>query len=258
MSTQTITPDVLAVLKRSTIVDKLLILPPGQLERSLYNAVNKVLENAGALWSRKQKGHLFLNDPREVLGLALETGRIENLVDEAKAEKQLYQAFFTPADLAKRVVELADVAGRSVLEPSAGEGALVQECLNAGCESLTAVELNAETCVKLRQVNDGDRGQCKPFIYEADFLSLKLRKGDFDRIVMNPPFTRNQDVRHVERALTFLAPGGVLVAIMSPNTARPGFQDLLTRYDYDIEEVPAGTFKESGTNIAAVILTIRK
>ena len=50
----------------------------------------------------------------------------------------------------------------------------------------------------------------------------------------------------------------LLSAIMSPNTARPGFQDLLTRYDYDIEEVPAGTFKESGTNIAAVILTIRK
>jgi hypothetical protein len=62
----------------------------------------------------------------------------------------------------------------------------------------------------------------------------------------------------VARALTLLALGGVLVAIMSPNTARAGFQDLIFGHDYAIEQVPAGTFKESGTNIATIILIIRK
>ena len=86
MSVLTISPDVLDVLQRSTIVDKLLVLPPGQLARPLYESVNKVLLNAGGCWSKKQKGHLFASDPTAILGLTLETGQIDNLVDDAKAE----------------------------------------------------------------------------------------------------------------------------------------------------------------------------
>jgi len=246
MANINISPEVLDVLRRSTITENLLVLPE-QLERDLYVAVNKTLLNSGGLWSKKQRGHLFQSDPREKLGLALKTG-------VSVDEKKTWQASYTPADLARRVVELADVKGKVVLEPEAGEGALVRACVEAGALAITAVELNAEACVQLRRV----AGPVKPTIYEADFLAVKLRAGDFERVVMNPPFAKNQDIKHVQRALTFLAPGGILVAIMSPNTARSGFQELIGSYDYDIEEVPAGTFKESGTNIATIILTIRK
>jgi predicted RNA methylase len=259
MSVLTISPDVLDVLQRSTIVDKLLVLP-GQLDRKLYEAVNLVLLNAGGCWSKKQKGHLFASDPTAILGLTLETGQIDNLVDDAKAEKKEFQAFYTPADLAKRVVELADLQnGNMVLEPSCGEGALVRAILECGADwaGLTAVELNPKAIAVTRDLVaacDDDEVN----LIEGDFLQVPLRKGDFDRIVMNPPSTRNQDLTHVARALTLLALGGVLVAIMSPNTARAGFQDLIFGHDYAIEQVPAGTFKESGTNIATIILIIRK
>ncbi|MFE4305720.1 hypothetical protein ACFRR6_06665 [Streptomyces sp. NPDC056891] len=36
----------------------------------------------------------------------------------------------------------------------------------------------------------------------------------YQRVIMNPPFADRQDIRHVERALRFLQPGGLLVAVM--------------------------------------------
>lgn len=255
MSTLAISSEVSDVLRRSTITGNLLVLP-AQLERPLYEAVNKVLLNAGGLWSKRQKGHLFSDDPSVRLGLALNTGAIENKVDDATARKKEYQAFYTPPALAKRLVELAQIQpGNVVLEPSAGEGAIVQAVIDTGVRlgGLTAVELDEEAMPVLIKVVEGREA----VVYNEDFLHLPLRRGDFDRILMNPPFSRNQDVAHVARALPLLAPGGVLVAVMSPNTARQKFQDLIFAHDYDVEEVPAGTFKEAGTNIATIILTIR-
>ena len=36
----------------------------------------------------------------------------------------------------------------------------------------------------------------------------------YDRVIMNPPFTRGQDVTHVQHALRFVRPGRRLVAVM--------------------------------------------
>jgi predicted RNA methylase len=262
MSTLTIQPDVQDVLRRSTVTEKLLVLPPGQLERKLYLDVAKVIENAGGCWSKKQKGFLFPEDPRQVLGLALDTGRIENKVDDAKAEKREFQSFYTPPELAKRVVELADIReGNFVLEPSCGEGALVRALLESGIDfgGLTAVELNPKAIAVTRDLVEACDGEIN--LIEGDFLTQKFRDGDFDRIVMNPPFggpKRNQDVEHVRHALRLLARDGVLVAIMSANTGRTAFQELLFGHDYTIEPVPAGAFRDAGTDVATIILTLRK
>jgi 16S rRNA G966 N2-methylase RsmD len=262
MSQLTISPEVLGVLKRGTLTNNLFVLPPGNLERSLYEAVNKVLNNAGGVWTKKLKGHLFTEDPTEKLGLALETGAIENKVDDAKAERDLYQAFYTPAELAKRVVELADVEGKLVLEPSGGEGALVIEAYRQGAASVTIVEINPKAIAVLKENVISAVGEKTPdqgIAYEADFLKLNLKRSDFDRVVMNPPFTRNQDVKHVAHALTLLAPGGILVAIMADNVNRDCFREMLHGlHDYEIENVPAGAFRESGTDVKTIILTVRK
>ena len=53
----------------------------------------------------------------------------------------------------------------------------------------------------------------------GDFLHLKPDPENlYDRVVMNPPFDRERDIDHVIHALKFLAPEGVLVAIMSAGT----------------------------------------
>ena len=71
---------------------------------------------------------------------------------------------------------------------------------------------------------------------------------------MNPPFTKGQDIKHVNHALQFLKPGGKLVAIMAGNDKSKWFDSL--EWCYEIEDVPAGAFKESGTNVATIIVTI--
>ena len=37
----------------------------------------------------------------------------------------------------------------------------------------------------------------------------------YDRIIANPPFTKNQDIDHVMQMWNFLKPGGRIVSIMS-------------------------------------------
>lgn len=249
MANATLTPEVTDVLKRSTITGNVLVLPPGQLDRGLYEAVNKVLGNAGGKWKRGT-GHVFPSDPRPKLGLALETGIS---VDE----KKKFQAFYTPASLAAHVVELAEVSGKSVLEPSAGEGALVKECLAQGALGVAALEMNPEAVETLRRLEEDGRVA----VDCGDFL--KCNDGVvFDRVVMNPPFTKGQDIKHVLHALKFLKPGGRLVAIMSPMvTASAKFSAGILAagcYPARWEKVPEGTFKESGTNLRTVIATIDK
>lgn len=131
-----LTPEVEDVLRRSKITGNVLVLPAGQLPRPLYEAVNKVIVNCGGKW-KKGKGHVFESDPSAKLGLTLKTG-------ESVDEKKKYQAFYTPPEMAQRIVELAAVEGKHVLEPSAGSGVLVTECLEAGATKVDAIEINPE------------------------------------------------------------------------------------------------------------------
>jgi predicted RNA methylase len=246
MADAKLSPEVIDILKRSTITANSLILPPQQLERKLYEDVNKALVNAGGKWNRSAGAHLFNSDPRAKLGLGIETGVV---IDE----KKLYQAFFTPPELAKRVVELADVKGKTVLEPSAGIGALAHECLAFNSTHVVCVEINKEFCDKLWRISN-----CA--VFNKDFLEFDPHMR-FECVVMNPPFRVNTDCKHVRHALKFLAQKGRLVSIMGGNIGRPAFTALLSDIEdsgrqYRIHDVEEGAFKESGTNIKTIILEV--
>lgn len=160
------------------------------------------------------------------------------------------QLFPTPPDLARRMVELAGVEpGERVLEPSAGTGRILDQ-LPAGCQ-VVAVEINATLGGRLdatdRAVVIGDFLVCKP-----DTLW-----GRFDVVLMNPPFAKGADIEHIQHALTFLKPGGRLVAICAggprqAQTLRPTVESLGGTW----EPLPAGTFKEEGTGVNSVLLSL--
>lgn len=174
------------------------------------------------------------------LGLALETGVV---IDEKKER----QAFYTPQALAARVVALADIeAGHHILEPSAGNGALLKEMRGDTCRY--AVEIDPDEAAKLYPYAT---------VHCGDFLEWDGAGRTFDRIVMNPPFNKNQDVEHVAHALKFLKPSGVLVAVMWPNKERTPFVKLIEGRDIEIVDIEAGAFKESGTGISSMVVIIR-
>lgn len=253
-----IAPDVRAVLERGTWPDPAIFrLPDGQLDRKLYEGVNKVLIALGGKWDRKAQGHRFAADARQALETALADG-------VAVDKKRTAEQFFTPVAIARQLTDLmglprADV--RHVLEPSAGGGALVQALLEIGVEYLTIVEQDADLVTAL-----ADRlPHCSGGVWAADFLSWQPSAAlPIDAVAMNPPFGNRADIAHVTRALHFLRPGGVLGAIMSPHwtfaesSVAQAFRGLVNEHSHAWHPLPEGSFRESGTGVNSGILIIEK
>jgi protein-L-isoaspartate O-methyltransferase len=180
--------------------------------------------------------------------------KIEEMQSALKAGVQVVaapQLFPTPPALAERMVEEADILpGHSVLEPSAGTGAILAALPNVRpFGSVTAVEINAALAASLEQV--ADETIC------GDFLEQNGNLGTFDRILMNPPFQNGADIKHIQHAMKMLKPGGRLVAICAngprqQSTLKPLAENSGGWY----EDLPAGTFASQGTNVNTVLLLI--
>lgn len=244
-----IADDVRGVLQASDITGLALTLPTGQLDRALYTRVDKVLRAAGGKWNRAQKAHVFATDPREVLGLALETGAIEDV-------KKARQQFFTPHGLAQQLCAQADVQpGHLVLEPSAGAGAIARVARFSRGAAVECIEIDPVLARQL--IADGFH------VTQADFLTLQIAPV-YDRVVMNPPFTGGQDIAHVTKAFSLLKPGGRLVSVMaagitfSAQARARDFRTLVNAHGGGFEDVADDAFRESGTGVRTVIVTITK
>lgn len=247
-----ISDDVRDVLARSTITATTVALPDGQLERKLYEQVNKALEGAGGKWNRGKRVHVFERDPREALGLAVTTG-------EAVNGRTARQAFYTPRALAERVAKHANLTpGMRVLEPSIGEGALVAAAV-AECPRLSVTGYDTDEVVIIKVATAEWRAGVK--LVCTDFLTV-APEPTYDAVLMNPPFTGGADMAHVTHAWKFIKPGGRLVAItaLSWRYARTkaaiAFRALLDATPHEVEDIEAGTFEH--TAIPTLLLVMRK
>jgi predicted RNA methylase len=183
--------------------------------------------------------------------------RLRELVADVQGRK-IPGYFRTPPDLVAEMLDRAEIrAGHVVLEPSAGDGAILEQVEDLHADPLTVCfEINPTLCEVLRA-----RGfDARP----VDFLEQEPGQVRYDRVLMNPPFEKLQDVEHVQHAFRFLKPGGRLVAIMSPG---PFFHDTKKASDFrdwfedlggEVEEIEAGAFKESGTGVASRLVVLDK
>lgn len=230
----------------------------GQLDRKLYMKTNEVLEAAGGKWNRKAKAHIFPSDARELMESIILTGE----VSKTKSEDKLMGYFPTPRPIAERLVELAEYpdsedSGLTTLEPSAGSGALLEVIPWDFCS--TAVEINEDRAKEIKQKFPAWFVECADFLQWQPTGNVPER---FDRVVMNPPFAKQDDIKHVNHALRFLAPDGVLVAVMSAgvmfreNKLTTEFRALVESRGGEFEEILDGAFKESGTMVRTVIVRI--
>lgn len=108
------------IFKQCTVDGMIIKLPAGQLERNDYLEVKKALELIGGSWKGgKTQGFVFKEDPSDYLSQLCEGEKI-NL-------KKEFQFFGTPPALADQLVKLAELQSEhTVLEPSAGQGAIVK------------------------------------------------------------------------------------------------------------------------------------
>lgn len=239
---------VLEILSTGAVEGNVFKLTCGQLDRKQYEAVNKVLDILGGKWNRRAGGHVFeLTDAAEAIDQAILTGEVGG--------KNPLEFFETPLGLARQMVDLAEMDdSMAILEPSAGNGAIIDAIPEAMWGMVTAVELDARRWAYLE-----NRYPCA--CINADFLAWEPSR-PFDCILMNPPFSKGQDVAHVARACSLLAPGGRLVAIMSSGiTFRQErryqeFRALLDKRASWIIPNPEGSFKQSGTGVNTVTVVI--
>lgn len=248
--------DVAAVMRsRITCEGNQLVITGERLDALLYKRVNKVLELLGGKWTAgRTQAHVFPSSPKPLIAAALGAGAVEN-------RKQTFQLFETPAELAVRMVALADLQNdHLVLEPSAGRGAIARAILAAHPRcALDLIELDFAHEPELQKVGATN-------LLFDDFLQT-LPEAQFDRILMNPPFSNLQDVDHVRHAYRHLKPSGRLVAIMStaPFTVLQRKAVEFRKWFCEahptvilFEDLPPGTFAESGTDVGARLLVLTK
>lgn len=143
-----------------------------------------------------------------------------------------------------------------ILEPSAGRGAIIKAIHRTYPETMVdCYELmpeNREILAKLPNVR----------ILGEDFT--KAEAGSFDKIIANPPFSGNQDIRHIGRMFDSLTHGGTLAAITSKHWTFANekecrnFRDWVKNMNGRVFEIEEGAFKGSGTGIGTMALVITK
>lgn len=178
-----------------------------------------------------------------------ERAEIRDLVDNHD-----FDLFPTPPDLARRMVELAEAGRRcwEMIEPSAGTGNIAKAARDAGF-SVQCIEFGYSAAQYLTRQGFNT--------WQGDFLEWKAESNTF---IMNPPFSHAADIDHVTHAWNLLLPGGRIVAIMSAGTQHRSdnktrhFRESILPHASLIETLPAGTFKQSGTNVTSILIVLNK
>lgn len=249
-------------LKACTVDGNLVKLPAIQLERKTYLEVAKALNLIGGKWKgSKVQAFVFATDPTDLLA-SIQGGENRNL-------KKEFQFFATPPDLAKIMIREAKLEyGHSVLEPSAGQGALL--------EAIQETDLGLRPdCYELMETNriilqqKKDNGLSMNILGE-DFLIHNARR-KYDRIIANPPFSKNQDIDHIMKMVECLNPGGRIVSVASMSWTfgsqkkQESFKrfilnedPMVTNFECSYVEIERETFKESGTLVPSTLITINK
>lgn len=239
------------ILKHCTLENNVMKLPQVQFNKKSYAEAKKWIEEAGGSWmGGKVQGFTFPFNADRVFSI-LHEGKRCNLQQE-------FQFFATPEEVADWLVMLAGGVheDEKVLEPSAGTGAII-DAIHRSCPDVIV------DCYELMPEN-------KEILSKKDNIRIlgddftKCDVAQYDKIIANPPFSKNQDIRHVRRMYECLNPGGVLAAITGPHwefgseSECKDFRQWLEDNGGKKFEIEEGTFKESGTGTKTIAIVINK
>lgn len=164
-----------------------------------------------------------------------------------------FNLFQTPPRIA---AEMADLVrgrihcGTRVLEPSAGLGRLYKPLEDMKANWLMVEEAGECVDALVKAIKGAD-------IRHRDFLDTTAEElgGQFDAVVMNPPFKQGRDVKHILHALGMVKPGGRLVSLCYNGTKQ---REALKPIASEWRELPENSFREEGTVASVALLVIDK
>lgn len=231
------------IINLSIIEGNILKLPTIQLDRKQYLEISKSLELIGGKWKSNKKGFEFQIINRVILDILFQTSNIQ----------KEYQYFATPDSLCDKLVNMAELSiNNTVLEPSAGQGSIIKAIhrkisINVDCYELMEINRNFLDFPNVNLVGD-------------DFLLDNGKR--YDRIIANPPFSKNRDIIHILEMYNRLNNNGILVSLaskhwlFSSNKKETEFRNWLGQVNAYTEDEPKNTFKD--TPIETIIIKICK
>ena len=167
--------------------------------------------------------------------------------------------FPTGAAATAAAIDAAEIQpGMDVLEPHAGMAHIAD-----AIREQTGVEPDVGELSNARRELLEAKGYN---LVGSDFLEFQGKQ--YDRIVMNPPFSDGRDIQHVQHAYGLLKPGGRLVAIVGEgaffqsNKRAEGFREWLDERGATNEKLPDGSFMDPSlpvnTGAAARMVVVDK
>lgn len=256
-----LTSEQISILQDARIEDNRFYLQ-WQLDRKQYTSINEVLETIGLKRSRKDKAHVTDCSGEELIEAIddiIESGEVETLKETIKK----FQFYETPKEVAEYLVELADIkAWEDVLEPSAWHWAIVDVINKSKCRDIFMYELDPKKVEILvdKYTNRENRVWERLYIIDQDDFLDKQYMMLVSKIIMNPPFSKSQDVKHILEAHKHLRDWWRLVSVASASikTRQGKLYDELKALNPEFYDLPEWSFKESGTMVWTVIVVIDK
>jgi len=167
----------------------------------------------------------------------------------------------TPRSLADLMANECCVAGKVVLEPSAGKGDLVTALLDAGAAQILACENDPNLLWTLQM----EQSQDARFLFlKENFFDVRAKDvSHIEAIVMNPPFSNAAE--HILHALDIAPAGCDIVALCNNDSFENGKNTTWQKLREAVAANGDKTFFESAftkaertTNVRVAMLTLHK
>lgn len=235
-----------------------------------YDRLRWVMESYGGRWNERCKGFKFNEFDDEKLKSIkadLSVGFV-NMSEEKRTRER--DAFFpTPVKVVDKMLETANLKPDSImLESSAGTGRILDEARKIinSLDNFVVIELNEsrQQVLKSKGYHVDFGGTFEDSLKDPEILK-KLKR--CDKVVINPPFKNDMDVKHLLISYMVCADKADIVSIMQENSLYYNrsihrvfkeFLNLIGKDAYEVVSLPAGSFKSEMTTVDTVIIHIKK
>lgn len=166
-----------------------------------------------------------------------------------------FNLFQTPEAIADMMARLAGIEDHHrVLEPSAGLGRLYRAIRCRSSAHITLVENAPQCAAELYRETTGDGNST---LIQQDFLTCTVEQiGTVDGILMNPPFKKATDMKHIRHAMQFLKPGGRIVSLCYAGPRQQAAYRNVNGWTW--KDLEPGAFRSEGTGAAVGLITATK
>ncbi|AFJ21498.1 gp43 [Salisaeta icosahedral phage 1] len=198
-----------------------------------------------------------LHEYMEYRGEHREADKLEEAIRDLKNGGKIEGFFPTPAGVISDMLAEAEIEpGMDVLEPSAGKGDIADAIRSEHPDANLTVIEQIHSLAKILEMKGYEN------LIWGDFLE---HEETYDRILMNPPFERKQDIDHVQHAYSLLKPGGRVVSVMGEGaffrSAKKDkrFRSWLAEHG-ESWSLPDGTFEggDYSTSVATRLVVLNK